>query len=305
MPTSSPGTPPGGGPSSPEPRAEDRRDGAEASGRPLREPVVRRGLVPRALLDERAVGVVRRLQGSGHEAYLVGGCVRDLIAGLEPKDFDVATDAWPSRIRHLFRNARIIGRRFRLAHIHFPGGHVVETSTFRADPGTPAPADTEATEERGEEPADEGRRGRPDENVFGTAPEDASRRDFTVNALFYDPMRDEVIDWVGGLADLDDGVIRSIGDPYVRLREDPVRMTRAVHFAERMGFRLEPVLERAIREMAGELAHASQARLYVELHKILGRGRARATLHRLWELGVLAVWLPELTEHLARASEWP
>jgi tRNA nucleotidyltransferase/poly(A) polymerase len=263
---------------------------------PLRRP----SPFPRELLDDQAVFVVKRLQREGHEAYLVGGCVRDLMAGLEPKDFDVATDAPPNRIKRLFRSARVIGRRFRLVHIRFPGDHVIETSTFRGDPSRHiAPPD----DERGD-----GRR--PDwrssaENVFGTAEEDANRRDFTVNALFYDPMRHEVIDWVGGLEDMERGVIRCIGDPATRIDEDPVRMLRAVHFAQRMDFALEQELEAAIARHADCLADASQARLYIELVKMLSRGCARDTFLCLHELGVLGVWLPELTAFLDEPIEWP
>jgi poly(A) polymerase len=269
------------------------------------EPVRARGLIPRALLDEDAVFVVKRLQQNGHEAYLVGGCVRDLIAGHEPKDFDVATDARPNRIKRLFRSAMVIGRRFRLVHVRFPGNHVVETSTFRGDParlGIP-PEEDDAADEEPREDSLADRFG--SENVFGTAPEDARRRDFTVNALFYDPVKDEVIDWVGGLGDLRDRVIRSIGDPSARLREDPVRMIRAVHFAARMGFSIEPALEAAIRDQADLIADASGSRLYVELQKMLARGAARATFRRLYELGVLGAWIPELTEHLDVPMGWP
>jgi poly(A) polymerase len=282
----------------PEGRSEEPGAAPPPHGPDEREAVRRRGAIPPALLDEHAVTVVRRLQRHGHEAYLVGGCVRDLIAGLEPKDFDVATDAHPGRIKRLFRNARIIGRRFRLAHIVFggsgPGGHVVETSTFRA-----APPPGEAPDAEG--PGDL----RPDENVFGTAPEDARRRDFTINGLFYDPVADEILDFVGGLADLEARVVRSIGDPAVRLVEDPVRVIRAAHFAERLGFTLEPSLERAIRERGARLAAASQARLYVELLKVLGRGFARATLRRLHDLGALAAWLPEMREVFETPPTWP
>ena len=276
------------------PAPHERRD-ADGAG----EPEVCRGLIPQALLDPDAVFVVKRLQKNGHEAYLVGGCVRDLLAGLEPKDFDVATDAHPSRIRRLFHSARIIGRRFRLVHVRFPGDHVVETSTFRGDPERLAREAADHGESVEAYLEDVG------ENLFGTAPEDARRRDFTINALFYDPVRDEVVDWVGGLADLERHVVRSIGDPARRLAEDPVRMIRAVHFAQRLGFTLEPGLEAAIVDQAGRIADASGARLYVELLKIVGRGRARPTLHRLWELRVLGAWIPELGDFLDRPMTWP
>jgi poly(A) polymerase len=318
----------------------ERRTGSRDEDDPSRgppgsdadEPRRQRGRIPPALLDERAVSVVRRLQHHGHEAYLVGGCVRDLIAGLEPKDFDVATDARPPRIKRLFRNARIIGRRFRLAHICFPGGHVVETSTFRGDPvpeEDPPTEEAEGSADRAggarEDDPGEGRATpapspdlgpgdgrarrapaeRPDENVFGTAPEDARRRDFTVNALFYDPLRDEVLDWVGGLEDLREGVIRSIGDPARRITEDPVRILRAAHFASRLGFALEPRLHAAMRELGHELRRASQARLYVELIKVLNRGFARPTLRRLHDDGVLLHWLPEMRGAFEAEADWP
>lgn len=288
----------------PPPRAREAQgvpaEPAPADGQPLEQPVIETGVVPRDLLDPHAVFVVKRLQQNGHEAYLVGGCVRDLLAGLEPKDFDVATDARPSRIKRLFRSARIIGRRFRLVHVLFPGDHVVETSTFRGDP-----ARIEEEAERAGMDVEEWLERNGAENLFGTAPEDARRRDFPINALFYDPVRDEVIDFVGGLADLRERVVRSIGDPDHRLVEDPVRMLRAVHFAHRLGFTLEPGLEAAIARNAPRLADASQARLYAELVKIASRGHARGTLHQLWELRVLHAWIPELAAYLDRPMRWP
>ena len=176
------------------PDAPGDEPGDEPAERPPERPVVRRGLVPQALLDPDAVFVVKRLQKNGHEAYLVGGCVRDLLAGLEPKDFDVATDAHPARIKRLFHSARVIGRRFRLVHVRFPGDHVVETSTFRGDPKRLEEAAADAGESLESYVERVGA-----ENHFGTAPEDARRRDFTINALFYDPSCDEVIDFIGGL----------------------------------------------------------------------------------------------------------
>ena len=253
-------------------------------------------------MDEQAVFVVRRLQNNGHEAYLVGGCVRDLLAGLEPKDFDVATDAHPNRVKRLFRSARVIGRRFRLVHVRFPGDHIIETATFRGDPSHRSLPDVPDDDEL------PGRRRdwrNSVENIFGTAPEDAYRRDFTINALFYDPVRSEVLDWVGGLSDLDNGLVRAIGDPGERIDEDPVRILRAVHFARRLDFELESELESAIKDQAACIQEASQARLYIELVKMLSRGRARATFQSLMKLGVLDAWLPELGEVLHEDIEWP
>lgn len=291
-------THPGPGPS---PRPIPGADGAGSQGG---EPVRRRAGLRRESLDPHAVFVVRRLRQNGHEAYLVGGCVRDLLCGLEPKDFDVATDAHPNRIKRLFRSARVIGRRFRLVHIRFPGDHIVEAATFRAAPGQEVPEEAGA-----DEAAPPGGRSRDwrasPENVFGTASEDARRRDFTINALFYDPLEEEVIDWVGGLADLEDRIVRSIGDPRERIREDPVRMLRAVHFAHRMDCRIEASLAAAIGELSGTIAEASQSRLYVELIKMLGRGRAAPTFRDLHQRGVLRAWLPEFAAVMDTPAEWP
>ena len=172
-----------------------------------------------ALIDGDAERVVRRLTKGGFTAYLVGGCVRDLLLGLHPKDFDVATSATPNDIRATFRNCRIIGRRFRLAHVFF-GKKIIETATFRANP-------------REDEGDDDGDLLIRRDNVFGTETEDARRRDFTINGLFYDFEREDVIDHVGGLPDLEARLVRTIGDPDVRFREDPVRMLRAIKFAAR------------------------------------------------------------------------
>src|SRR5262245_27219231 len=210
----------------PPPHEDGARAGSEAeapcapspqAARPHRDPVIvpAEGRIRRQALDPNAVFVVKHLQRMGHEAYLVGGCVRDLLLGLEPKDFDVATDATPQRVKRLFRSAFIIGRRFRLVHVRFPNGQVVETATFRADPG-----------EQGRHPERPDRADGPiyDDNVFGTAESDAWRRDFSANALFYDPVRDEVVDYVDGLKDLERRTIRALGEPKTRICEDPVRM---------------------------------------------------------------------------------
>ena len=171
-----------------------------------------------------------------------GGCVRDLLLGRAPKDFDIATDATPSELRELFRNCRIIGRRFRLAHIIF-GNKIIETATFRANPredeeGAPGPAD-ELYIHR--------------DNVFGTAEQDARRRDFTVNGLFYDLAAEQVLDYVDGLTDLASRSVRTIGDPNVRFREDPVRMLRAVKFAARLGFDIEDATYQALLSHGKEI----------------------------------------------------
>src|SRR5512146_1560530 len=179
--------------------------------------------IPPERLDGDALKVIARLRHMHHQAYLVGGCVRDLLLGATPKDFDVATNAHPGEVRAVFRNCRLIGRRFRLAHVYFRGGKVIEVATFRKNP-------TELAEDGADEDAD---LLITRDNVFGTAEEDAVRRDFTVNGLFYDVGSGEVIDYVGGRQDLEDRRIATIGDPEVRMREDPVRALRAVRFAAR------------------------------------------------------------------------
>ena len=235
----------------------------------------------RKQIDPEALKVLYRLKGGGYTAYLVGGGVRDLLLGRKPKDFDVGTSAHPQQVKRLFRNCFIVGRRFRLVHVRF-GRKVVEVSTFR----------------RQAEAAEDDPLIRRD-NTFGTPEEDAFRRDFTVNALFYDIATFSIIDFVGGLEDLDARLIRSIGDPAVRFREDPVRMLRAVALAARLGFTIEPDTLEAVRAMRGEIVRSSPARLLEEFYKILRQGAARATFQMLHELGLLAYLLPEADRALA------
>jgi len=233
--------------------------------------------IPHDAIDEDAFKVIRRLKRNGYQAYLVGGCVRDLLLGLKPKDFDIATSARPRQIKKLFRNSRIIGRRFRLAHIRF-GEKVLEVATFRAPPEA----------EEGEDPYI--RR----DNVFGTEESDAFRRDFTINALFYDPEASAVIDHVGGLADLDARRLRSIGPAEIRLREDPVRTLRAARFAGRLAFHPDEELDAAIRVTAPDLDKAANARVLEEIYRLVsGRGSRRA-FELLQEWGALPVILPEI-----------
>ena len=193
----------------------------------------------RARIDPDADRVVRRLSRAGHKAYLVGGCVRDLLLGRRPKDFDVATSATPNEIKAQFRNCRIIGRRFRLAHVFF-GDKIIETSTFRANP-------------RDEDDDASGELLIRRDNVFGNELEDARRRDFTINGLFYDVEKEEVIDHVDGLRDLDARLIRTIGDPGIRFQEDPVRMLRAIKFAGRLDIDIEPATYRALLRHRNEI----------------------------------------------------
>lgn len=245
--------------------------------------------VSRKAIAASAVKVLYRLHRAGHKGYLVGGGVRDLLLGRRPKDFDICTDARPGEIRRLFRNARIIGRRFRLAHIIFQDG-VVEVATFRRAP----------------DPEDQ--RGGPEDllitsdNTFGTPREDAFRRDFTINALFYNIGDFTVIDYVGGIDDLQAKLVRVIGDPDVRFREDPVRMMRACEFAGRLGFTIEKATQEGIERNREELRKAAPPRLTEELLELLKSGRAGASVQWMLELGVLEVLLPEALA-MVRAAE--
>ena len=189
-----------------------------------------------------------RLRTAGYKGYLVGGSVRDLLLGRSPKDFDIGTDAHPQALRKLFRNCRMIGRRFRLAHILFANGKVVEVATFRRNPDPP-------TEAGGPELL------QTSDNTFGTPREDALRRDFTINGLFYDISDFSVLDYVGGLEDLEAGLIRTIGDPDIRFREDPVRMMRAVEFASRLGFAITPDAYEAILRHRKEIVKSAPPRV--------------------------------------------
>ncbi|MEW5850476.1 MAG: polynucleotide adenylyltransferase PcnB [Myxococcota bacterium] len=243
------------------------------------------GEIPVDRIDEDALKVVRRLHHFGYEAYLVGGCVRDLLLGRTPKDFDVATSAEPNQIRQIFRNCRLIGRRFRLAHIYFFGGKVIETSTFRANPldeMDDLPKDLLISQD----------------NVFGTSQEDARRRDFTINALFYDPQTGKVVDHVGGRQDLDARIIRTIGDPDVRLREDPVRILRAVKFAARLGFDVDPATRDAMARHAPEITRCAAPRVLEEIYRLLACGASRPAFNLLMELGMIPILMPEIAPAL-------
>ncbi|MEZ4392318.1 MAG: polynucleotide adenylyltransferase PcnB [Polyangiales bacterium] len=255
-------------------------------------------------IDADAAKVVKRLVRAGHTAYLVGGCVRDLLLNRTPKDFDVATSARPNEVRGLFRNCRIIGRRFRLAHVLFGRDKVVEVATFRKDPALTVEA-PDAWEEGEPDPESAPRitskKDRDDEdllirhdNVFGTPSEDAVRRDFTMNALFLDLERREVIDYVGGLNDLERRVIRTIGDADVRFREDPVRILRAVKFAARLDLAIEPDVYDAIVVHRDDLMRAARPRLLEEVLRLCRGGASRRSLWLAHDMGVLAVVLPEL-----------
>jgi len=224
--------------------------------------------------------VLYRLKSAGYQAHLVGGGVRDLLLGREPKDFDVATDASPEQVRQVFRNCRLIGRRFRLAHVHF-GREIIEVATFRA--GSDG---DEATNRQ----TDEGMLLR--DNVYGNIEQDALRRDFSVNALYYNIADFSIIDYAGGVEDLNAGVLRLLGDPETRYREDPVRMLRAVRFAAKLGFRIAPETEQPIRELAPLLAEVPAARLFEEVLKLFLAGTAVGAFEKLRQYGLFAELFP-------------
>jgi poly(A) polymerase len=237
--------------------------------------------ISRREIDKNAVKVLYRLHNAGYLAYLVGGSVRDLLMGRKPKDFDVGTNAKPNEIRRLFSNSRIIGRRFRLVHVFYHDGGVVEVSTFRRDP--------DPDEQRGEP----GELLITSDNAYGTPRQDAFRRDFTINALFYSIADFSVIDHVGGIEDLERKLVRAIGDPGVRFQEDPVRMLRACEFAGRLGIGIETRTQEAIHLHRKELEKASPARVTEEIVQLLKCGRAGGAMQWMLELGLLEVLLPE------------
>jgi poly(A) polymerase len=258
--------------------------------------------IPHDQIDQDALKVVRRLTRSGFDAYLVGGCVRDLLLGRKPKDFDVATSATPPEIKALFRNCRIIGRRFRLAHIFF-GPKIIETSTFRANPREVEALPEETGADNGAESAlSEQELLIRRDNVFGSAEEDARRRDFTINGLFYDVDQDQVIDYVVGLPDLERRTVRTIGDPEIRFREDPVRILRAIKFAARLDFTIETEAYKAILAHKGEIAKCAPPRVLEEIYRLLRGGAARRSLELLEDTGVLDILIPLLAERIKASA---
>ncbi len=244
--------------------------------------------VSRKNLSENALKVLYRLNSAGFDAYLVGGCIRDSLLGSQPKDFDVATNATPDEVRQLFRNSRIIGRRFRIVHVRF-GREIIEVTTFRG----------RHSDEHGgnlSQQSDEGLLLR--DNVWGSVEEDAIRRDFTVNALYYSVSDFAIHDWTGGLKDLDARVLRLIGDPETRYREDPVRMLRAARFAAKLDFRIAEETDTPIRELAPLLLQIPPARLFEEVLKLFLSGHAVQSFRVLRERGLYAMLFPESDEVL-------
>ena len=233
-------------------------------------------------LDKHAVSITDRLVKAGFEAYLVGGCVRDLLLGMHPKDFDVSTNAEPEEIQALFKNCRLIGRRFRLAHIHF-GRHIIEVATFR---GPHIKHDKNASHAH-----KDGRLLR--DNVYGTLEEDAWRRDFTVNALYLDPKKKTVIDYVGGIEDHQQRILRLMGDPVTRFKEDPVRLIRAIRFQAKLNFQIECNTAAPITEMAPLLKDIPAARLYDEVLKLFLNTHATQIFELLRQYGLFEALFPQ------------
>ena len=269
-----------------------------------------------SLVDERATQVVRTLQQAGYEAYIVGGAVRDLLLGLKPKDFDVATNATPEQVKALFRRAFIIGRRFRIVHVVHGRGReheVIEVSTFRAvldhsaAEAVPGNERTSKRELAGMKHAVDASGRVLRDNVWGPQEEDAARRDFTVNAMYYDPQTGTVVDYHGGIQDAKRHVLRMIGDPATRYREDPVRILRAVRFAAKLsarGFKLEPRTARPLAPMRDLLADIPQSRLFDEMLKLLQTGHALASVAQLKALG-LARGIDPLLDLVVERAETP
>ena len=239
--------------------------------------------IPHDQIDEHALYVIEKLRSAGFAAYLVGGGVRDLLLKRRPKDFDVSTSAKPEEIRDLFRNAILIGRRFRLAHIRF-GKKVIEVSTFRAG----------ETEEAGLIVRD---------NVWGSEEEDVLRRDFTINGLFYDPEQKTVIDYVEGYADVEKRLLRTIGQPAVRFSQDPVRMIRLLKFCARFNLHIEPDTLRALLDCKNEILKSSSVRILEELLRMLESGASKPFFHLLHEYGMLQALLPKVAKYFEEFAE--
>lgn len=250
--------------------------------------------ISRSNISHNAVKVLYRLNSVGYQAYLVGGGVRDLLLGREPKDFDVATDARPEQVKAVFSNCRLIGRRFRLAHVHF-GREIIEVATFRSN--RDSASDGERQLENGMLLSD---------NVYGTLDEDAQRRDFTINALYYSVKDFSVIDFAGGLQDLRQGVIKLLGDPESRYCEDPVRLLRAVRFAAKLGFVIEHETEAPMSRLAPLLQDVPAARLFEEVLKLFLAGNALETFEKLRHYGLFGQLFPATEEALTHQDhEFP
>jgi len=301
------------------PKAADAGSDPAPAGKRVEVPKSEHKIDP-SLVDERAVKVVSTLADAGYEAYIVGGAVRDLLVGLRPKDFDVATNATPEQVKALFRRAFIIGRRFRIVHVVFGRGRqdrglseVIEVSTFRAMVDNAAAEQVSGNEKTSKSDLAgkshvvdaEGRVLR--DNVWGPQIDDAARRDFTINAMYYDPVREIVVDYHGGIKDVQRKLLRMIGDPATRYREDPVRIIRVVRFAAKLGFEIEAKTRAPIKEMAALLDNVPASRTFDEMIKLLQTGHALASIQELRKQGlhrgvfpVLDVALDESQRHDGR-----
>ncbi len=245
--------------------------------------------ISRRDIESGALRVLNRLYRAGHTAYLVGGSVRDLFLERRPKDFDVVTSARPTQVRKLFRNCRLIGRRFRLAHVHFSGSEIVEVATFRCQPEVSGSDELLVRSD----------------NRFGSPGEDASRRDFTINGLFYNIADYSVIDYVGGVKDIERRIVRTINDPWIRFQEDPVRMIRAIKFAGKLNFKIEKKTWEALRSLKGEIRKSPEPRVQEELARLLEEGAACRSISLLWESGLLEEIEPNLHSYLQDSAQRP
>jgi poly(A) polymerase len=251
--------------------------------------------IPASDLDRDAVKIVQRLTRFDHSAYLVGGCVRDLLLERQPKDFDIGTSATPRQIKRLFRNSRIIGRRFRLAHVYFQNGKIIEVATFRAQNGEDSGVGSDGAKDLLIR----------EDNLFGTVEQDALRRDFTVNALFYDVNKETVIDHADGLGDLRRRLIRTIGDPELRFSEDPIRILRAIKFAARLDFNIESETLVALKRTGRQIPKAAPPRVLEEINRFCRGGAAQRSFELLRETAVFEIVLPELAKaYGGNSSAW-
>ncbi|WP_407362766.1 polynucleotide adenylyltransferase PcnB [Pseudomonas luteola] len=251
----------------------------------------------REQISRHALSVVDRLEKAGYQAYLVGGCVRDLMLGVEPKDFDVATNATPEQVRAEFRNARVIGRRFKLVHVHF-GREIIEVATFRAN----HPEEEEDEDSVHSARHESGRILR--DNIYGNQEQDAQRRDFTINALYYEATQERIFDYANGASDIRNRLIRLIGDPEQRYQEDPVRMLRAVRFAAKLGFEIEEQTAAPIRRLAHLLRDIPASRLFDEVLKLFLSGNAERTYELLVTYDLFAPLFPATAEALEKNPEY-
>ncbi|MCE9499073.1 MAG: polynucleotide adenylyltransferase PcnB [Leptospira sp.] len=249
-------------------------------------------IIRKNLIDEEALKIIHRLNKFGYKAYLVGGGVRDILLGRKPKDFDVVTSATPNQIKGVFNNCRIIGKRFKIVHVLFKG-NVIEVSTFRSLPeyklGKPK-SDQDYLIKR--------------DNKYGSAKEDAARRDFSINALYYDPRNDSIIDFVGGFEDIKNKILRAIGDPEISFKEDPVRMLRAVKFSVIHGLDIDRKTKQAIKAHRTEITKASTSRMLEEYNKIFRTWKTSIIFQGLAENHLLEVLFKEVADNLKKKSEW-